>query len=96
MPAVFVAPLGARVRCRPFLDAIGAQEHAEYVGSQKPTAVWGTSKMNAWEREQQTAGRRRNAAERKLRPDEAAAFAAWRAMDEGGREAVRAILTDLP
>lgn len=94
MPTVIVS--GAKVRCRPLLDAIGAQEWLEHVAAQKPAPVLGPRAVARWERDRMAASRRRNATERRLRPDEHSTWERWRGCDEHGREAIRAVLTDLP
>lgn len=96
MPAMFIAPLVARVRRGPFLAAIDAQEWVEHGAKNKPHSMFGPSAIAAWEKRQHAHARRRNAAEKKLRSDELTAFTKWRALDAGGREAVKAILTDRP
>lgn len=94
MPTVVL--LGQPCRVRPMLDAIGAQESLEHFGTTRPHAMHGPSRARAWEKQRLGYAARRNAAERKLRPAEAAAWQHWRSADYAGRRlAIRAMLDDL-
>lgn len=80
MPIVSI--FSHKVRVRPMLDAIGAQESLEH--------------CNRTPGNRGSLVRRRNSALRRLRDEERAAFNAWRDSDEHARAAAYAVLTDLP
>lgn len=88
-----------KVRCRPMLNVIGAQESLEFYLStdrEVRAKLAGPSAVALFERDRITYARKRNTAERALNDDELGAFRAWRHDDKAGREAVRAMLIDPP
>lgn len=94
MPVICI--YGIPVRVRPMLNAIGAQEDLEQYYSTKPQPHHGATRLAAWERGQRGRARLRNTTEQVLRPEERVVWQAWRKASTAEREAVRAVLTDLP
>lgn len=93
MPTVIL--LGDPCRVQPLLDAIGAQEALEHLVQNPPHKLAGVRRETAFRREVSVLARRRNAAEKKLRPAEHRAWEYWRAHKEG-RSTIYAVLTDPP
>lgn len=98
MPTVILYD-GLKVRCRPMLNAMGAQESLEFYSNTERDEYMklaGIAAVERYAKETFLRACRRNRAEKALRPDERLAFQAWRASDKAKREAVRAMLIDPP
>lgn len=93
MPTIYLFGIPL-TRVRPLLNAIGAQEALEHHRGKEPHTA--SSRRRAWETERMALARRRNNAERDLRPKEHLAWSQWRDCSPAERAAVFAVLTDLP
>jgi hypothetical protein len=57
-----------QVRCRPLLDAIGAQEALEHWAANPPHVMAGKGRQAQWDKERISRAQRRNRTERQAGP----------------------------